>query len=434
MNSINDNNLRLFKSQPGLAKKFYFIEYFYIVLKSFEKYTFHFQAFEEFKILKYKFQLGESKYKKLSIDESDEISPRQLGRYKYTFDQVLLEAINYELIRENRQQYFLTEKGKFALSEFSKSNVHFYKCILNLMESYTYAFFDIVSLCYRENKNNNGLMIFPIYSPLKLGFGKGKMTTSRHILDYIKSLTSKLQDDINKYLGKRRNLREAEEKLINELTSNSFISQDEKVEFDDDKFNVTIKRIRNYWLNYFLKQIYKYEYSFDTFNIWVERGKQFGIVHTSDFFPSVSGRVVYPTSIITKEIKNTDFECAFEYPHEDKLFIHKPRWDKDVNQHDFVKFLSEAYYDIKNIQRSHFVSLPDIREKVCYRMRISSFIFNDFLEKAYLMSLKGSTRVQIALEADRLPHETNAIYLKREPVLVNGKYKNIIAIDYSSKI
>ena len=32
---------------------------------------------------------------------------------------------------------------------------------------------------------------------------------------------------------------------------------------------------------------------------------------------------------------------------------------------------------------------------------------------------------------DRLPYETNAMYLKREPVLINGKLKNIIAINYN---
>jgi hypothetical protein len=72
----------------------------------------------------------------------------------------------------------------------------------------------------------------------------------------------------------------------------------------------------------------------------------------------------------------------------------------------------------------------DLREKVCFRMRIPSYHFNECLEKTYLMNLRGEMDAQISLEADRLPHETNAMYLKREPVLVNGKYKNIIAIDY----
>ncbi|WP_299824842.1 hypothetical protein [uncultured Pontibacter sp.] len=426
-----DNKLRLFKSQPGLAKKFYLLEYFYIVLKSFDKYSSKTQAFEEFRVLKDKFQLGESKYKKLTLDESISFSPQQLNRYHYTFDQVLIEAINYDLIRETKSHYTISEKGRYALGEFVKSNLHFYNYLLKLMESHTYAFYELVSLCYKENKNKNGLMIFPVYSPLKLGFEKPKMTTNSHILDYIKSLTIRLQDDIVKYLSKRKSLREAEEKLISELTNLSLIGLDKNDKFEHNKFNETITKIRNYWLNYFLKQIYKYEYSFDTFNIWVERAKQIGIIHTSDFFPGVSGRIVYPTSIIINKIRSNDFVCAFDYPNDEKLYIHKPNWNKEENQDQFVKLLSEAYYDIKTIQRSHFVSLPDIREKVCYRMRIASYIFNDFLEKAYLMSLKGSTRVQIALEADRLPYETNAMYLKREPVLVNGKYKNIIAIDFS---
>ncbi|EXZ22228.1 hypothetical protein M086_4043 [Bacteroides fragilis str. S13 L11] len=49
------------------------------------------------------------------------------------------------------------------------------------------------------------------------------------------------------------------------------------------------------------------------------------------------------------------------------------------------------------------------------------------------MNLKGEIRVKISLEADKLPQETNAMYLKREPILVNGKYKNIISINYGGK-
>jgi hypothetical protein len=58
------------------------------------------------------------------------------------------------------------------------------------------------------------------------------------------------------------------------------------------------------------------------------------------------------------------------------------------------------------------------------------FCFDNFLENAYLTNLKGELKIQISLEADKLPHETSAMYMKREPILINGKYKNIIAINY----
>ncbi|WP_032560160.1 hypothetical protein, partial [Bacteroides fragilis] len=84
-------------------------------------------------------------------------------------------------------------------------------------------------------------------------------------------------------------------------------------------------------------------------------------------------------------------------------------------------------------RKTHFINLLDLKERVCFKKRIPGFIFDDFLEKTYLMNLKGEIRVKISLEADKLPQETNAMYLKREPILVNGKYKNIISINYGGK-
>jgi hypothetical protein len=34
------------------------------------------------------------------------------------------------------------------------------------------------------------------------------------------------------------------------------------------------------------------------------------------------------------------------------------------------------------------------------------------------------------LEADKLPIENKLEYIHREPVMIEGKYRNIIAIDY----
>ena len=179
-----------------------------------------------------------------------------------------------------------------------------------------------------------------------------------------------------------------------------------------------------------MKEIYKYPFSFDTFNIWVERGKQLGVIHSTEFYPSFDGRLVYPTSIIVKESRNPDLVKAFEYGNGEILFIHKPKWNNGDNQNDFFESLHNAYFDLRKNRRSNFVRISDLREKVCYKLRIPSFIFNEFLQEAYNKNFKGETKIQISLEADRLPHETTAMYIKREPVTINNQQKNIIAIDY----
>jgi len=310
------------------------------------------------------------------------------------------------------------------------------------MEGKHYVFYQLVNLCYKANKSRNGLLIFPIYSPRKLGFIKSEMTKNKHIFNYSKELVRRLESDLKKYTGNDKKLFKHENILLEKLVSDGLLSENKEAPYDIKKYNTITTRFRIFWLNYFLKQVYKYNHSFNTFNIWVERGKQLGIIHTTEFYPNFDGRLVYPTSIITKNVRSTDFDCLFKYQTGEKLYSHKPDWNKKMKGHNaseaqeaFVKQLVESYYDLKKSRRTHFIRLPDLREKVCYKMRIPSFIFDSFLEKTYMLNIKGEMilKVQISLEADRLPQENNAMYLRREPVLINGKYKNIIAIDYQKK-
>lgn len=414
---------------PQMVKKFYFLDYFFILLQSCQSYDDKSKIFLNFKSLKDKLRLGESKYRKLTIGEND-LSDNQIKRYIYTFEQVIIEASNYGLVRAAGDNLFLTKLGAECLVVGEQNKDKFYRRMLTLMEEKYSAFFHLVKLCYSQNKIKNGLLIFPIYSPRKLGFEKSEMETSGDWITFSQKLVRKLEIDIENFLGKRKNLKEVNNVLIHKLEEDKLLSKDRRHFFDQGKYNSIISRFRKYWLNYFLKNLYNYTYSFDTFNIWVERGKQLGIVHSTEFFPDFDGRLVFPTSIIAKSNNNSDLINVFNYSNRESLYMHKPSWDIIDNQEDFIDALVDSYFDLKRNRRTQFIRLSDLRERVCYKKRIPSFLFNEFLQKTYHKSIKGLTRVQISLEADRLPYETNAMYLKREPVLVNGQHKNIIAIDY----
>ncbi len=427
------SNLKIFPEAPNpspqMVKKFYFLDYFLILLQSCKSYQDKELVFASFKNLKDKLRLGESKYRKLTIDESD-LSENQMKRYRYTFDQVIIEASNYKLVKDKGKKILLTELGAQSLIIADKDKNKFYDRMLNLMESKYSAFYHLVKLCYYRNKVKNGLLIFPIYSPRKLGFEKSDIKTNGDLIKYSDKLKKRLEFDIKNFLGKVQNLDAINKLLIDKLYDDGLLGTENSQNFDQTKYNSIIGRFRKYWLNFFLKNLYGYEYSFDTFNIWVERGKQLGIVHSTEFFPDFDGRLVFPTSIIVKENNNSDLVQAFSYQNSEALYIHKPKWGNIDNQDSFIDALVESYFDLKRNRRMQFIRLSDLRERVCYKIRIPSFIFNDFLQKTYHESLKGLTRIQISLEADRLPYETNAMYLKREPVMVSGQYKNIIAIDY----
>lgn len=415
-------------STPQNVKKFYFLDYIYILLQSCNVYNERFKIFLNFKTLKEKESLGESKYKKLTV-EQENLSIKQVQRYIYTFEQVITEAVNYGLVKDKNLNLYLTETGLRYLKIGEANKRQFYECLLESMEAKYFAFYHLINLCYNQNRTKNGLLIFPIYSPLKLGFIKSEMKTTADWIKYSRKLKMQLEFDIQNFLEQKLDLNEANDILISNLVNDNLLSNEKDKIFDQKLYNSIISRFRKYWLNYFLNNIYDYKHSFETFNIWVERGKQLGILHTTEFYPDFDGRIVFPTSIIVKKNNNSDFFQAFAYNNGEKLFIHKLEWNRD-NQDSFVEALVYCYFDMKRSRGTHFIRLSDLRERVCYKKRIPSFTFNEFLEKIYNKNLKGETSVQISLEADRLPYETNAMYLKREPVSINGQYKNIIAIDY----
>jgi hypothetical protein len=436
-------------STANLVKKFYLMEYFLILLKSVENYSNQDDIFDSFKSLKKEFQLGDSKYKKITIEDDEKLTAKQLIKFRYTFEQVLHEACIYGLVEksnpinrkltgkssqkkeveyERLRSIELTESGRFALQEYIKGKFYFNIFLFKMMEDNHKAFYELINLCYKDNSLKNGLLIFPIYSGLKLGFDKSTFTTNQHVIDYSKSLMKKLEKDIKDYTNKDISLKDAEEKLIQKLKQDRIITDNLSDIFQPDLYNAALSRFRKYWISYFLNHIYGYKYSYSTFSLWIERAKQIGILHTTEFFPDFSGRLVFPTSVIREGISNPDFEQIYEYSTGERLYIHKPHWE--ANHEQFVKALQDEFLILQKTAKTHFINLLDLKERVCFKKRIPGFVFDEFLGRAYLLNLKGEIRVKISLEADKLPQETNAMYLKREPILVNGKFKNIIAINY----
>lgn len=418
-------------SRPQSVKRFYFLDYFYILLKSIEKFSRKDKVFEVFKELKEEYQLGESKYKKLTTetDKNDEIK-RNRYPYTYTFSEVIEESLDYNLItKTHNYNLSLAKPGLELLNIYERfGNQEFKKSLLRLMEKKYNAFYYLVQFCYQANSKRNGLLIFPIYSPSKLGFDKKNVKTTNDIVKFSEALSQQLETDVNEYLGKQVRLSQFNKKILDSLKRVKLISKYKNETFNPKNYNIIVKRFRDFWLDFFLRDIYKYKYSLNSFYIWSYRGKQLGILYITEFFPAFNGRVVYPTALVTRQA-NSDFEKLFDYQTSEKLYIHHPTWDNEEFQNTFVDCLTSAYFSIQKNSRSDFVNLADVRELVCYSLKISELFFNEYLNKAYKMNIAGELKINISLEADKLPQETSAMYLRREPVLINESYKNIISID-----
>lgn len=333
------------------VKRFYFLEYFYILLKSVEKYSDKEQVFNSFKTMKHEHRLGESKYKKLTA-ESENLTITQLNRYRFTYVGVIDEAKDYELISEDTDGNLrLTKSGRKLLAQYQNEGyMSFNHSLCKLMESRYNAFKYLIEFLYNSNRHRPGLLIFPVYSPRQLHIERATIKTTSHIFEYADTLANKLQLDISKHLGQTRNLKRENAKLKNKLIDSGLLSSESKAEFAPEKYNVILKRFRDFWLAYFLRQIYRYEYSLSSFDIWTYRGKQIGIIQATEFYPNFNGRLVYPTSVVLKSTDSVDFQKLYSYPDGNGLYMHNPTGEK--NQDKFVDFLVNAYFDLRRSYRS----------------------------------------------------------------------------------
>ena len=240
-------------------------------------------------------------------------------------------------------------------------------------------------------------------------------------------MAKRLEHDVVVHLNKNVDLRASNAELMDKLIEAELLSKQESAPFAADKYNAIVHRFRKHWLNYFLKDIYHYEFSLSLFDILVYRGKEFGIIHASEFYPGFWGRVVFPTSVVLPRNSSPDFEELYKYPADDVgLYFHKPESEDCQNQ--FVDFLWQGYLSLRRTHRSYFVSLSALRELVCYNLKISEDVFESLLDRAYKHLLSGRLKISMSLEVDRLPEETKAMYLKQAPVSIDGKPRNIIAI------
>lgn len=409
--------------KPG----FTLLEYFYVVLKSVQRSAERIEVFEIFKNLKAEHGLGESKYKTVTRDLK-ELTRAQENRYVFTFNSVIDEAKQYGLLSETRNRLSLRQSGKKLIREFENKDFDkFHQQLFILMEKKSEVFRNLIESIYKVRSDPPGLLIFPIYSPRLLNFERSEIKNTAHLVEYSWALVNKLEADLSKYMHHQRDLRKRNQELLTNLIKGGLLPDHDSIPFDPKKYNAITKRIRDFWISVFLRDIYGYTSSWSAFERWVYRGKQIGILHATEFLPHFHGKIVYPVSVVLSETRSNDFREIYLYRDGVRMFVHRPSWD--TIQNNFVKSLVDSYFDLRRSNQSYFISLTSLRELVCFKLKITEQLFESFLERAYRLNLANKLAVRISLEVDKLPEETKAAYLTREPVMVDGRHRNIIAID-----
>ncbi len=388
--------------------------------------------FNAFKILKQEYRLGESKYKKLEVVENPTMD--QQKRYQYTFNKVMDECKEYGLLVVNKDHTIhLTEVGKNLLLQYRTEGIRaFNMSIFRLMEEAHNAFRTLVEFLYEANPKSSGVLVFPHYSPLELQFNRRNIQTRKDMIRYTESLVKKLQGDIERYLKRKLNLNSENQVILEKITNDGLLPKNQTGRFDPKDYNKITKRIRDFWITYFLQKLYKCPYSMTSFDLWGYRAKQIGVIQATESYPFINGKLVYPTSVVLNDVHSDDFSEIFCYSDDKCLFVHKPTFEDEEEstyKDKFIDTLVEGYFDLKRQVRYNFINLVSLREIVCLRLKISMHTFEETLNEIYRLNLSGQLKIRISLEVDKLPEETSAMYMKREPVMVDGSYRNIIAID-----
>lgn len=173
-----------------------------------------------------------------------------------------------------------------------------------------------------------------------------------------------------------------------------------------------------------------------SFRQWCPRLDALELIFYSDFHPFVSGRLIFPCAAFRDQAPPNTFEPV-EGIKDTKgrtLYLYQPQWQEI--QDKFISVLLDTYRRISRNVGALYVSLLDVRDEVCRQIRLSSIMFDSFLETAYRESIESKTspkNIAISLESDVRAEQRSGYGLSRRPVYVNKVPHSLIAISYKRR-
>lgn len=185
----------------------------------------------------------------------------------------------------------------------------------------------------------------------------------------------------------------------------------------------------------------KHPISARSFGAWCPRLADLELLFYTDAHPAVWGRLVFPCAAFRSDGVMGKFEeiSAIRDPKGRSLWLHQPSWSAIRPQ--FLRVLERTYFDASRRVGAIYVSLLDVRDEVCRRLRLSPLLFERFLEKSYREcieeplpspSASGKNEVlSISLESDVRPEEQSGSGRLRRPVYISDVPHSLIAIAHT---
>ncbi len=169
-----------------------------------------------------------------------------------------------------------------------------------------------------------------------------------------------------------------------------------------------------------------------SFQSWCPILEALEFIFYSDHHSEISGRLIFPCGGFRKTI-SSDFEEINEIkePYSNiSLKLYQPEWYKIRSE--FTRSLQDVYILTSRKKGSLYISLLEIRDEVCRRLRLSSVLFDKFLENLYRESIRESIidgkTFSLSLESDIRPDQQSGSNLLRRPVYVDKVPYSLIAI------
>lgn len=162
------------------------------------------------------------------------------------------------------------------------------------------------------------------------------------------------------------------------------------------------------------------------FEIFCSRGSTLGLLNYTDRLEGAFGRVVYPTSwtsagaipswIAPTAIVTLDVQSGDEHFQH---FVHSPNWSGIKAK--FLREITSAYDRLNKQKRSLYVQVADLRDMVCYSLRMSDRQFDRFLAHVFHETMQGKIEsIRISLEADEIKEVRGSQTTKRNPLYLGA--------------
>jgi hypothetical protein len=162
---------------------------------------------------------------------------------------------------------------------------------------------------------------------------------------------------------------------------------------------------------------------------WCPRLESLELIYYSDYYKEIPGRLLFPLTIFRKNTDSNDFEInnQISAPNGDNLHYYQPKWTNF--KMEYIEVLYNVYQNLHNSLRILYVPLQDVRDEVCRILRISSLLFEKFLEEAFKESLIRKINFSIALETDIREDQRSGSQILRRPVYIQSIPHSLIAIN-----